>query len=142
VNIVTARLAHHTPLPGRSFVAGEDPWPRLPVSARRGTPSPMNNSGFFVAAIVAPFVLAAPAHAEQASVRSRVIHIIVTKLEVDESKVVPEASFTNDLGADSLDTVELIIEFEKEFNIAIPDQQAESIQTVGDAVNYIEKHSR
>jgi len=58
-------------------------------------------------------------------------------LGVEESEVTLTASFTNDLGADSLDTVELIMEFEKEFNIAIPDDQAENIQTVGDAVNYI-----
>jgi acyl carrier protein len=64
--------------------------------------------------------------------------IIVDKLGVDEKEVTAEASFTNDLGADSLDTVELIMEFEKEFNIAIPDDQAENIGTVGQAVAYIE----
>lgn len=69
---------------------------------------------------------------------SRVKAIIVEKLGVDETEVTPEASFTNDLGADSLDTVELIMEFEKEFNIAIPDDQAENIGTVGDAIKYIE----
>lgn len=69
----------------------------------------------------------------------KVIAIIVDKLGVDESEVTPEASFTNDLGADSLDTVELIMEFEKEFNMAIPDDQAEKIGTVGDAITYIEK---
>ena len=72
-------------------------------------------------------------------VRSKVVSIIVDKLGVEESEVTNEASFTNDLGADSLDTVELIMEFEKEFNIAIPDDQAENIQTVGDAISYIEK---
>jgi acyl carrier protein len=71
-------------------------------------------------------------------ISSRVKAIIVDKLGVDEKEVTPEASFTNDLGADSLDTVELIMEFEKEFNIAIPDDQAENIQTVGQAVTYIE----
>ncbi|MCR9052170.1 MAG: acyl carrier protein, partial [bacterium] len=60
------------------------------------------------------------------------------KLGVDESEVNPDANFTNDLGADSLDTVELIMEFEKEFDIAIPDEQAEAIQTVGQAVSYLE----
>ena len=60
---------------------------------------------------------------------------------VEESEVANESSFTNDLGADSLDTVELIMEFEKEFNIAIPDDQAENIQTVGDAVKYIEENA-
>ena len=73
-------------------------------------------------------------------IKSKVIAIIVDKLGVEESEVTHEASFTNDLGADSLDTVELIMDFEKEFNIAIPDDQAETIQTVGDAVSYIEKN--
>jgi len=75
-------------------------------------------------------------------ISTRVIAIIVDKLGVDESEVTPEASFTNDLGADSLDTVELIMEFEKEFNIAIPDDQAEKISTVGDAITFIEGHSK
>jgi len=64
---------------------------------------------------------------------------IVDKLGVDENEVVPEASFTNDLGADSLDTVELIMEFEKEFDIQIPDDQAENIVSVGQAIEFIEK---
>ena len=72
-------------------------------------------------------------------VASRVHKIIIDKLGVDEADVTPEASFTNDLGADSLDTVELIMEFEKEFNISIPDEQAENIQTVGAAIDYVEK---
>lgn len=75
-------------------------------------------------------------------IASRVKAIIVDKLGVDENEVTPEASFTNDLGADSLDTVELIMEFEKEFNIAIPDDQAEKIGTVGDAVSYIKEHAK
>jgi acyl carrier protein len=75
-------------------------------------------------------------------VASRVKAIIVDKLGVDENEVTNEASFTNDLGADSLDTVELIMEFEKEFNIAIPDDQAESIASVGDAIKYIQEHSK
>jgi len=73
-------------------------------------------------------------------IASRVKAIIVEKLGVDESEVTPEASFTNDLGADSLDTVELIMEFEKEFNVAIPDDQAETISTVGQAIAYLEKN--
>ncbi|MDD2475475.1 MAG: acyl carrier protein [Dysgonamonadaceae bacterium] len=73
---------------------------------------------------------------------SRVKAIIVDKLGVEESEVTNEASFTNDLGADSLDTVELIMEFEKEFNISIPDDQAEKIATVGDAVVYVEEHAK
>jgi acyl carrier protein len=71
-------------------------------------------------------------------IASRVKAIIVDKLGVDENEVVTEASFTNDLGADSLDTVELIMEFEKEFDIQIPDDQAENIATVGQAISYIE----
>lgn len=73
-------------------------------------------------------------------VAERVKSIIVDKLGVEESEVTPTASFTNDLGADSLDTVELIMEFEKEFNISIPDDQAEKISTVGDAITYVEQH--
>jgi acyl carrier protein len=70
-------------------------------------------------------------------IASKVRSIIVEKLGVDENEVTLEASFTNDLGADSLDTVELIMEFEKEFNISIPDDQAESITTVGQAISYL-----
>lgn len=73
------------------------------------------------------------------NITSRVKAIIADKLDVEETEVTPEASFTNDLGADSLDTVELIMEFEKEFNIQIPDDQAEKIQTVGHAIAYIEE---
>ncbi|BDX38104.1 acyl carrier protein [Tenuifilaceae bacterium CYCD] len=75
-------------------------------------------------------------------IATRVKSIIVDKLGVDENEVTPEASFTNDLGADSLDTVELIMEFEKEFNLSIPDDEAEKIGTVGDAITYIESHSK
>ena len=75
-------------------------------------------------------------------IKSKVVAIIVDKLGVDEAEVTPEASFTNDLGADSLDTVELIMEFEKEFNMAIPDDQAEKISTVGDAITYIEEQAK
>lgn len=71
-------------------------------------------------------------------VAAKVKTIIVDKLGVEETEVTPEASFTNDLGADSLDTVELIMEFEKEFGISIPDDQAEKITTVGEAIAYIE----
>jgi acyl carrier protein len=74
-------------------------------------------------------------------IESRVKAIIVDKLGVDESEVTRESSFTNDLGADSLDTVELIMEFEKEFNLAIPDDQAETIGTVGDAIKYVEENN-
>ena len=72
-------------------------------------------------------------------VTERVKAIIVDKLGVSESEVTPEATFTQDLGADSLDTVELIMEFEKEFGIQIPDEKAETVQTVGDAIAYIEE---
>lgn len=70
-------------------------------------------------------------------VESKVIAIIVDKLGVDESEVTADANFTNDLGADSLDTVELIMEFEKEFDLSIPDEDAENIATVGDAISYL-----
>ena len=73
-------------------------------------------------------------------IESKVKAIIVDKLGVDEADVKPEASFTNDLGADSLDTVELIMEFEKEFGITIPDDKSEKIATVGDAIAYIEEN--
>ncbi len=75
-------------------------------------------------------------------IASKVKAIIVDKLGVDVKEVTPEASFTNDLGADSLDTVELIMEFEKQFNIAIPDDQAENIGTVGQAIAYIEANAK
>ena len=74
-----------------------------------------------------------------ADVSEKVKAIIVDKLGVNESEVTNEASFTNDLGADSLDTVELIMEFEKEFDIQIPDDKAEAIATVGDAIAFIEE---
>ena len=75
-------------------------------------------------------------------IQERVKAIIVDKLGVEESEVTMEASFTNDLGADSLDTVELIMEFEKEVGISIPDDQAEKIGSVGDAVAYIEANAK
>jgi acyl carrier protein len=73
-------------------------------------------------------------------IANRVQAIITDKLGLAAEQVTPEASFTADLGADSLDTVELIMEFEKEFDIEIPDEDAQTIKTVGDAVNYIESH--
>ena len=73
-------------------------------------------------------------------ISEKVKAIIIDKLGVEESEVTTEASFTNDLGADSLDTVELIMEFEKEFNISIPDEQAENIATVGQAIAYLEQN--
>ena len=75
-------------------------------------------------------------------IEAKVKDIIVDKLGVDEADVKPEASFTNDLGADSLDTVELIMEFEKEFGISIPDDKAEKIATVGDAIAYSQENSK
>lgn len=75
-------------------------------------------------------------------IAAQVKNIIVDKLGVDAEEVIPEKSFTNDLGADSLDTVELIMEFEKEFGISIPDDQAEKISTVGDAIAYIENNAK
>jgi acyl carrier protein len=79
---------------------------------------------------------------KMSEIAAKVKSIIVEKLGVEESEVTNEASFTNDLGADSLDTVELIMEFEKEFNISIPDDQAEKISTVGDAIKYLESNSK
>jgi len=73
-------------------------------------------------------------------IASRVRAIIVEKLGVDEGEVTTEASFTNDLGADSLDTVELIMEFEKEFSVSIPDEEAEAISTVGQAIAFLESN--
>jgi len=78
---------------------------------------------------------------KMSEIASKVKSIIIDKLGVEESEVTHEASFTNDLGADSLDTVELIMEFEKEFNISIPDDQAENIATVGDAISYLEANA-
>lgn len=75
-------------------------------------------------------------------IAQKVKGIIIEKLGVEEAEVVNEASFANDLGADSLDTVELIMEFEKEFNISIPDEAAEKIVTVGDAITYLENNTK
>ena len=75
-------------------------------------------------------------------ITERVQRIIEEKLGVDASEVKPEATFTNDLGADSLDTVELIMELEKEFNITIPDDQAEKNVTVADAISYVEANAK
>lgn len=74
------------------------------------------------------------------SVADRVIEIISAQMGVGKDQVTPETSFVNDLGADSLDTVELVMELEEEFDITIPDEDAEQIQTVGQAIEYIEKH--
>ena len=76
-----------------------------------------------------------------AEIIDKVQAIIAEKLSVDAAEITPEKSFTNDLGADSLDTVELIMEFEKEFGIQIPDEDAEKIATVGDAIKYIEENT-
>ena len=75
------------------------------------------------------------------SSHDKVKNIVVDKLGVEESRIVPEANFLDDLGADSLDIVELIMEFEEEFNLEIPDEDAETITTVGAAVDYINKHT-
>lgn len=74
-------------------------------------------------------------------IQEKVAAIIIDKLGVEASEVKPEANFTNDLGADSLDTVELIMEFEKEFSVSIPDDKAEKIQTVGEAVAYLTENA-
>lgn len=75
-------------------------------------------------------------------IEKKVKEIIVDKLCVSEEEIKPEASFTNDLGADSLDTVELIMEFERVFDVTIPDDKAEKISTVGDAIAYIEENKK
>lgn len=77
---------------------------------------------------------------KMSEISSKVKAIIVEKLGVEDAEVTNESSFTNDLGADSLDTVELIMEFEKEFNVSIPDEEAENIQTVGQAIEYLDKN--
>ncbi len=77
---------------------------------------------------------------EQDEIVKKVKNIIIEKLDVDEKELTPEASFKNDLGADSLDTVELIMEFEREFEINISDEDAEKITTVGEAINYLQQH--
>ena len=74
------------------------------------------------------------------NLENKIKEIIVDKLGIEESEITDSASFTNDLGADSLDTVELIMEFEKEFNVSIPDEDAEKIQTVGDAIAYLKEN--
>ncbi|HUG40980.1 MAG TPA: acyl carrier protein [Longimicrobiales bacterium] len=74
------------------------------------------------------------------SIEARVKEIIVNELGVEAEKVTPQASFVEDLGADSLDTVELVMAFEEEFGMEIPDEEAEQLQTVGDAVKYIQNH--
>jgi acyl carrier protein len=76
-----------------------------------------------------------------ADIEAKVKEIIINKLGVDDGQITPEASFTNDLGADSLDTVELVMDFEKAFHLQIPDEDAEKITTVGDAVKYIKSKS-
>jgi acyl carrier protein len=76
-----------------------------------------------------------------ADVEQKVKDIIINELGVEAEKVTPEASFVEDLGADSLDTVELVMAFEEEFGMEIPDEDAEKLQTVGDAINYIKEHA-
>ncbi len=75
-----------------------------------------------------------------ATIKERVAEIVAEQMGVDKAQVTGETSFVNDLGADSLDTVELVMEFEDEFDISIPDEDAEKIQTVGQAIDYVEAH--
>ena len=75
------------------------------------------------------------------NIQERVTKIVAEQMGTDKAKITPETSFVNDLGADSLDTVELVMELEDEFDISIPDEDAEKIQTVGQAIKYIEEHS-
>jgi acyl carrier protein len=76
------------------------------------------------------------------NIENKVKEIIIDKLGIEESEITDSASFTNDLGADSLDTVELIMEFEKEFNVSIPDEDAEKIGTIGQAISYLKENVR
>ena len=76
-----------------------------------------------------------------ATIEERVVEIVAEQMGVDKTQVTRETSFVNDLGADSLDTVELVMEFEDEFELSIPDEEAEKIQTVGQAIDYIKEHS-
>ncbi len=76
-----------------------------------------------------------------ASIEERVMNIVAEQMGVDKAQITPETSFVNDLGADSLDTVELVMELEDEFDLSIPDEDAEKIQTVGHAMTYIKEHS-
>ncbi|MBI2193985.1 MAG: acyl carrier protein [Planctomycetes bacterium] len=76
----------------------------------------------------------------QSEIAEKIINIVCTQLDVKREQVTPETSFINDLGADSLDTVELIMEIENAFDLSIPDEEAEKIQTVGEAIRYIETH--
>jgi acyl carrier protein len=77
-----------------------------------------------------------------ADIEAKVKEIIINELGVDAEKVTPEASFVEDLGADSLDTVELVMAFEEEFGMEIPDEEAEKLRTVGDAINYIQSNAQ
>ncbi len=79
---------------------------------------------------------------EKQSIEERLKEIIIKQLDADNKPVTLESSFINDLGTDSLDTVELVMEFEDAFDINIPDEDAEKIQTIGDAVNYIKEHTQ
>ena len=90
------------------------------------------------ARILAPYITR-PIMSNGNDLEARVTAIIIEKLGVDEKDIAREASFTNDLGADSLDTVELIMEFEKDFDLTIPDEDAEKSPTVGDAIDYIQE---
>ena len=80
--------------------------------------------------------------ADQKTIEQRVKEIIVNQLNVNEEQITPQASFLDDLGADSLDTVELIMALEEEFSIEVPDEQAEKLLTVGDVIKYIEEHQK
>ncbi len=77
---------------------------------------------------------------ENENIADKVIGIVANQLDVEKEKIKPETSFINDLGADSLDIVELVMEFEEAFEMSIPDEDAEKIRTVGDAINYIKEH--
>jgi len=122
----------YTKIPGKSVIWNR--WSIITCENKNDLKDCLFDKKYIFAAVTKTFTMS--------DIATRVKKIIVDKLGVDEAEVTNEASFTNDLGADSLDTVELIMEFEKEFNISIPDEQAETITTVGQAVAYLEEHAK
>jgi acyl carrier protein len=97
---------------------------------------------FLQAVVVGSSLVVAPRVGSAASVAERVFHLVVQSLGVAETEVTPESNFIQDLGADSLDVVELVMAFEREFDVEIPDEEAEKLLTVGDAVYYLERNGK
>ena len=115
--------------------------PSVAFAVLRSTEDAKNAFPGIISGCCGPHVQIDGDHPMSNDIASKVSAIIVEKLGVDEADITPEASFTNDLGADSLDTVELIMEFEKEFDLTIPDEEAENIATVGDAIKYLSENT-